>query len=438
MKTDNLKRKVWFIARAFPPIEAIGADRASKWARSLSSQDLQVVVFTVEANIEKISDLASEAELRKNVGASKIIRTPMLFADEFFGRGGAPVRKKIMRAIYGIITMFFLGDSGWIWSSRLKRRLDAELPHGLPLAIIATGSPFFTFTTIRRFARTHNIPYILDYRDLWSENPHLRGIPYISRIITKFIENRVNRDASLITTVSKGCAEILSKYNTTLTLYNVPDGYYINNIQKIKPNTLCSKHITLYFGGTLYEERNLEPFALALASLPSNISDRFRLIYCGSSSSYAQKNFQDHGVQNLLIDLGMLRKEDSLKMLKSSSICISVVHVSQYKNNPAVHGIMTTKIFDYLIAGKQVINIAPKNSELVDWLREHEFTNVVTFDGTELHKLSSHLEQLACGDLSQCHDLTPLQTNNLQTWEDQFEVIFRPQLLNILGDFKPV
>ena len=69
-------------------------------------------------------------------------------------------------------------------------------------AIISTSYPVTSHLIANELKKRHNIPWIADMRDLWTQNPY-----YKFSIIRKFIERRLEvktlAKANLLTTISK-------------------------------------------------------------------------------------------------------------------------------------------------------------------------------------------------------------------------------------------
>lgn len=414
------KPVVWFIARAFPPVSAIGADRATKWVRSLL-ENYDVVVFTIDGDERQDTQAA---EIAKGVSLADVRRVPMFFSDEFHGREKKSSFQFARKIVYVALTAFFI-DSGWTWVMPLRSSMRAAVAAMSPDLIVATGSPFLSFWVVSAIARKHAIPYILDYRDLWSENPQLSlHVPILSRIVARGVEIIVNKYAALLTSVSKGCKAVLSKDGETRVLYNLPDQLYVDAVQAVPSASpgYFAGCLTLFYGGALYIDTDLTAIARALSKLPSHRSEKIRFHYCGSSSKIALENFLEFGVQHLLVDHGALTKERAQSLMKRSNVCVSVVHNSSFSTDPAITGLMTTKIFDYLIAGKPVLNIAPKGSELVEWCAENGINNVTTFSSDETDAIATHLAERieAHGDANEL-DLASQPQFECPLWEQQFE-----------------
>src|SRR5205085_4957034 len=122
------------------------------------------------------------------------------------------------------------------WIRPLRRGLDA-IPQSAEVRIVlATGPPFITFGTAARFGALRRARVILDYRDLWTSNPHAPYPAIAKALVNALIARRVSGAATLITTVSEGCRQSLLANGTHVpvrVLYNSPDRAYLSHYRDV-------------------------------------------------------------------------------------------------------------------------------------------------------------------------------------------------------------
>ena len=80
------------------------------------------------------------------------------------------------------------------WSQEVERACANLNPKDVDI-ILATGSPFVSFRLARSLSERLGRPYVLDYRDPWSGNPHTERPPWLATI---------REEASLL----EGCAAV--------------------------------------------------------------------------------------------------------------------------------------------------------------------------------------------------------------------------------------
>ena len=62
-----------------------------------------------------------------------------------------------------------LHDDSFVNSLNMTRSVMSQESRGLPSVIVASGPPFSTFVSAYHLGKFFGVPYVLDYRDLWSE-----------------------------------------------------------------------------------------------------------------------------------------------------------------------------------------------------------------------------------------------------------------------------
>jgi hypothetical protein len=241
---------------------------------------------------------------------------------------------------------------------------------------VATGAPFITFGTAVRFGASRNAAVLLDYRDLWTSNPHA-PYPTVARsLVNRWLERPVNQAASLITTVSEGCRAALvaeSGKTPVRVLYNTPDGEYLDFYRQVVADwqhrqVTAGDHgrtnTRVVFTGQVYGNCTFGPFLKAIALLPTDTVDRIEIHYYGDASTIARTEFQQFGLSRILVDHGKVSKTDSLLAMLGADLLLSLIHTDRVSSDPAITGHMSTKIYDYFLSGVPILNIGPVNAEI--------------------------------------------------------------------------
>lgn len=416
---------MWVVARDFPPINTIATERLLKFIRSFK-EDYNVTIFTVDTsnvNLDAL-DLAREKKVLNKFDC-EIVRVPVFFPEFMLPAKQRTLIAKLKKIVYSALNRFF-GDTGWtmaygLYAEFIKRK------HLEPKLIFASGSPFLNFYSVWKFSTKHNVDYILDYRDLWTKNPHSSSVNIISSIITTYVENKVNKNALCITTVSKGCKEVLEKYNRCYVLYNYPDVEYVDYVKSFKTESKKADNIfKIVYTGSLYKRGGLDIIAKSVNALPEMYKNKVEFHYYGYSSSQALDVFKSCGLESIFIDHKNVSKDNVLKAIHDADLLVSLVYDTEYSPDISVRGIMSTKIFDYLISNSNIINIGPKDNELTLFLKEKKFDGVFTFNATELDAIVEHIKYLIenkMSEKSRCIDENML-------WEEQFKS-FKKSVLDV-------
>ena len=360
------------VAQDFLPLNVVSAQRALRMSRALLNRYARLYVVCRDSRSLDPSFLDHEygKDVLQNPRLVRLDTTPIL---RHYGYGAA--RSAVQRLVGGVATRAFCGPGlDWIPAVRgALRRIPATEAIGLT---VATGPPFITFNTVARWADSRRSPTVLDYRDLWTANPQA-PYPRLSRgLVNRWFERPANRRAALLTTVSEGCKAMLGPHAEGIpirVLYNAPDRAYLQHYRDIvdecRRNGGANRHapgsLQVVFTGQVYSGCTFAPFLQAMATLPRAKAEQIVVHYYGDASALARREFQQFNFAQSLVDHGRVSKDDSLRAILGANLLLSLIHTDRISTNPAVTGLMTTKVYDYLLSGRPILNIGPVNAEAI-------------------------------------------------------------------------
>lgn len=387
------------VAQHFLPLNVVSAQRALRMARALLKRYERL--YVVSGDTSSMDESFLDREYGRDVLADpRLVCLPVHAILKRYGYGttGSPVQ----RLIGGVATRLFCGP-GVDWIPGLRRAL-ASVPAGERIRVaVATGPPFVTFGTVVRWARARQVPVMLDYRDLWTGNPHAR-YPRVARAAVRLLlEEPLNRRASVVTTVSDGCREMLEMRGRTKpvrVLYNSPDREYLAHYRRLVdecgPDVATSGEadggsLRLVYTGQLYPGCTFAPLLQAMAGLPAHRQGLISIHYYGGSSSLARHECHRFGLSGRLVDHGKVSKDDALRAVIGADLLLSLIHTDRVSASPAVTGLMTTKLYDYLLSGNPILNIGPVNAEAVGFAARMRYRAFHTFTADDLDGLRNFL-----------------------------------------------
>ena len=100
-------------------------------------------------------------------------------------------------------------DRGVFTVPKIRRHLD-ELGGWRPDVVVVSGPPFSTYLVARRLSRQWKVPWVADYRDLWTNSSYYLCGP-IRRRLDRVVERWILRTVALTVTVSEPLAEDLRR-----------------------------------------------------------------------------------------------------------------------------------------------------------------------------------------------------------------------------------
>lgn len=405
---------IWFVAFYFPPINIIGAERPKKFLRYFSEKHMDATIFTVDVpEIDAVDTFAGFPCRRSKVA----------YEDYHFRSSTSQKQPSLLRLFLARAITALVDDSGWTWMRPLRRDMEKAWSDGnRPDVILATGRPFLTFLTVSRFAKKHGVPFVLDYRDAWSRNPHPGYDTWFRRRLLSWLEMRTNKQAVGIVTISQLTAEALNTDKPPVVIYNLPDQGYMDELKAYAPQVdlVSPDKLVLVYTGTLYPGRDLDPICAAIAKFDSSVRNRIEVYYCGNSAARAAKSFERYGIQDQLISRGSLSKSDATRLVASGDLALSIICSETKTENDALRGVITTKVFDYLLLNKDVLNIVPEGFEFRTFADEVGLEGLKNYTPEDVDGIADFLRaKLAAKGGADGHVDTDSTATMIAAWDAQ-------------------
>ena len=203
-------------------------------------------------------------------------------------------------------------------------------------------------------AKNKSIKWIADFRDLQIE-PIYKNIYFPSW--NKIQEQRLLKNASLITTVSQGLANSMNYYNKTVL--SIPRGVELDRRKKEKN----SKFTISYTGNLFQHYRDGAFFVKTFCQFvkDKNIIDKAEFIYAGRDSKVWKKWFAEFDGLSFFFDKGFVSRDES-KQIQFNSNALLLLSSSSEEHQ----GVLTGKLFEYLETMNPIINY-------INGVRDNEF-----------------------------------------------------------------
>ena len=312
-------RTALVVAGEFPPVKTIGRLRTVKFVEHLRTRGWRSVVLTIEPNgVSSVADPALESEIPPDtpvyraahpdleallvrrikglvgrkvspvaaVGDSVGAAVPPTASDA--GRSSPSLRDGLIAAFKaGLRDYVYLPDSYALWARPavlLGRQAIGR--HGVNL-IYTTLPPFTAATIGRRLQRTTGLPWVADYRDLWTGDVLREWIGPLRRRYETWLERRLLRHADAIITVSEQKTDFVqqllapckARFDTITNGYDAEEFADISRSPRPDDGSL-----RFVFTGRLFKNRRGYAFAEALARLKRRQPDlaaRARVSFLG-------------------------------------------------------------------------------------------------------------------------------------------------------------
>lgn len=318
-----------------PTSPLVGALRVDKFAVHLTQQrwDVRVVsragVTEYLTSGERIAPLGAEGQ-------------------HFERPLRSPLRRKSRAMAAAVYRRFIAFPDRGVFSVRRILRSARTLGEWRPDVILVSGPPFSTFIVGARLAQEWSVPWLADYRDLWTNSTYyLCGS--VRRRLDAVVERALLKSCSLAVTVSAPLAEDLRRD------FGVPAEVVMNGFE---PHELTGPPVapppglplTLTYTGEIYEGKR-DPSALfeglALSGLSS---EEIQVVFRGITVLPLKEQAERMGVGHL-VDVGpALPREECLRLQKKSDVLLLLMW-----NDPREAGTYSGKLFEYLGSGRPTL-----------------------------------------------------------------------------------
>ena len=386
------------IAYFYPPLAGMGMLRTLKFAKYLPKFGWQSVILTPRNGRSYAYCEESEGDLPR----AEIIRTNFADIDlgiyKFFGcttpstqrNDNHPtqplkVRPEAVRRLSGYIwewINFPDGAIGW-YPFAVQAGKDYISRKGVDL-IYSTSSPETSHLIACYLKKKTGLPWVADFRDLWTANPYYDRSSFRKRI-EKVVESHILKHADAAITVSKVLAHKMHSYLPFLNgkIYVVPNGYDEDDFQAIQ-YTPPSKFIIIYTGRLYRFKRDPEILFKVLSHLiekgkmdPDRVEAHF---YVGDIYGFREL-VRKHNLHKVVKFHSFVPYKESLKRQMEASILLLLQWEPRHDS-----GVYTGKIFEYLRAHRPILAI-PSSSEVVEELLNKTNAGIVVSNEDELENV---------------------------------------------------
>lgn len=351
--------RILFVTYYFPPFNSVGAVRTGKLARFLRQQGHQVQVLCcgnqplprglpVEIPQERVTavpewSVNAPVEWLRG-GREKVAR------DGFGGTAAAPTVTGRLGRLYKTLLHWPDGQLGWVArATRAGRQLLRAERFDL---IYASGSPFSGFRVASRLSRESGVPWVAEFRDLWTDN-HAYDYPRWRRALERRWEQSLIGTASALVTVSAPLVETLRRLGKPV--WEVRNGCDPEDFEGLAtpPGFDGGQDVLdLVFTGNVYDRHyDVDTFCAGLAKYLAQ-GGRARVHVAGRNLAALQRAAQREGVQRHFAFQGMVPRREALAMQRHADVLLAFLWQGDRQQ-----GIHSAKLFEYAGAGRPVLAV---------------------------------------------------------------------------------
>lgn len=324
-------------------------------ARQLVKLGWEVDVVTPRADLwayrrNETADFRSALRVRETGHALRVLSSGYI-------RGYDGIRARFVGPLLRSVANRFGLDHAWGWTISASRACRQFSP-GYADIVLVSGGPFSSFTAARRFAKRIGCPLVLDYRDMWTANPHLN----VGNSFQRRAEAVSLRTASGVITVAPTGMKLLERsFRLPAQRMVLTNGFDEGAMDRVTPTRFAERAI-VYCGQLYSPKRVLTPVFEALSRMNDSVGG-YKFHYFGTQGNIVVEQAARFGLKNMVVDHGAVSHQDSLSAIAGADLTVVVTSVDQ-EGSDADKAIITGKVYEPLGLGVPVLGIAPKGSDL--------------------------------------------------------------------------
>jgi len=231
-------------------------------------------------------------------------------------------------------------------------------------AIISSSSPVISHIIASKLKKKFHIPWIADFRDLWTQN-HNYSYPKLRKIFERKLELKTLQPTDAITTVSPLWAKKLNSLHYNKKTYTITNGFYPEEIND--SSISLTKKLTIIYAGALYvENQNPEDFFVVLKELISeNVinPEEVEVKFYSGNLVWLKKEIEKYELGNVVNIYEKVSRNEILKKQNESQILLLLCWADIKEK-----GWYPLKIFGYLASQRPILAIGGKGEDMIEKL----------------------------------------------------------------------
>jgi glycosyltransferase involved in cell wall biosynthesis len=378
---------VLVIAYYFPPMGLSGVQRTLKFVKYLPQFGWKPIVLTTPSDTPYYAfDESLLEELQDEIDSGKIIiyRTdadPSLKRAKRTGKILKLPRQWWQRMRSKVIQVFRQPDSRIGWKEIALTKAEEIFAEHKIDAIFSTAPPYTDFLISRDLKDKFNVPYLMDYRDAWVDNPVLNFyLTPFHRKKARKIEYEALRASDAITVANRKMKEVLlSNYlfldwNDVFILHHGYDPEDIEKAKLLAANLVKPDTFTITYSGAFYVGRSpkaiLQAVKEAIAEVPE-LGGCLDLNFIGILQKEYKKLVKKYKLEKNVTEEGYLPHTESVAHLLASDVLWMTM--SDDLSAPG-------KLYEYFGTRKPILGLVPAKSHAEKLLTEYGNAKIIQPD----------------------------------------------------------
>lgn len=388
MKSKNKTKNVLVIAGEFPPIKTIGRIRTAKFVQHLKNEGWNPVVLTITTT-DSTHDTSLENEIPQNIPVFRTEKTDLELTLVKFLKSAQitknnasiipeaieqpQVTNKSQNSSYKnalkekLICTFkntlkylvYIPDDFNFWSLK-SQKLAEKICTDYEINIVYTSLPPFSSCFLGyRLKSKFNIPWVVDYRDLWYGDVLREWLPSWRQKLELTIERFLIRKADAIISVSEQKTEFLKKLlpNTGAMWSTITNGYDTDIFGPLLNKTRkTNQYLNFVYTGRLFKNRRGYAFAEAIGQLcqeTPELKNKIRVHIIGGVALEIQNRYNElltqYDINELYNFTGDISYQEAMETQINADYLLLIVDTGATSD-----GVIPGKLFEYIATRRPI------------------------------------------------------------------------------------
>jgi len=383
--------KVLIITYYWPPAGGSGVQRWLKFVKYLQGFNIQPIVYTISNPRYLTIDDSLLNEIPENIEVLKHPiwePTDLLFWKRKLQQEGGISNASKNSFLSFIRGNFFIPDPKLFWIKSSVKYLQRYLNKNDVDVIISSGPPHSMHLIAQKLHQKNDVKWLADFRDPWSDIYYNKDFKELSfaKNKNKKLEELVLKNADCVLTVSNALKKEFSKKANRVEV--VTNGYD-DELQEPTKEPL-DKKFTISYIGLLPKQSNPENLFRVLQVLCSQhkgFENDLQLNFIGDISDVVKTAVFNNKLADNSCFIDYVAHAKAVEYQRKAQVLLLLI-----PNVKKCKGILTGKLFEYLIAKRPILAIGPEDGDLADIINDTNAGVIVDFENED--KLSSEIIKL--------------------------------------------
>ncbi len=382
------KRKVLIITYYWPPAGGPGVQRWLKFVKYLPEFGYNPIILTVDEQYAEYpqQDKSLEQEILDSYNVFKTKSFKLFsFYKQLTNKNETPFSgfasekkpsliQKISRFIRG---NFFIPDPRRTWNRYAYKKAEELIKTKQINTVITTGPPHSTHLIGLKLKKRLNINWIADLRDPWIDIYYYNKFYpiFFSKKLDSGYEKKVFKQANQIIIVSKSIKKLFAeKYPFSKEKLNIlTNGFDEDDFKGINP--VKSRLFTITYTGTVSD---IYPFYTFIKAIKQLSSYNLKINLVGTIQEQFIKRIEEKGLKQMFNLIGRVSHNTALNYMFGADALLLLI-----PNTENSDGILTGKLFEYLISNKPIIALGPVDGDLAEIFIDTKSGTICDFNDSD-------------------------------------------------------